>query len=57
MLSRLKRALRSLLRRTQVQRELDEELRYHSVRCLWPERSCSNSQETPTAISYIFTLN
>ena len=29
MLSRLKRALRSLLRRTQVERELDEELRYH----------------------------
>ena len=29
MLNRLKRALRSLLRRTQVERELDEELRYH----------------------------
>jgi putative ABC transport system permease protein len=29
MLSRLKTALRSLLRRTQVERELDEELRYH----------------------------
>ena len=29
MLSRLKRALRSLLRRTQAERELDEELRYH----------------------------
>src|SRR5262245_20026902 len=29
MLSRLKRELRSLLRRTQVERELDEELRYH----------------------------
>src|SRR5262245_20157176 len=29
MLSRLKTALRALLRRTQVERELDEELRYH----------------------------
>src|SRR5215467_3092155 len=29
MLSRLKAALRALLRRTQVERELDEELRYH----------------------------
>jgi putative ABC transport system permease protein len=29
MLGRLKRALRALLRRTQVERELDEELRYH----------------------------
>ena len=29
MLSRLKTALRTLLRRTQVEHELDEELRYH----------------------------
>src|SRR6266498_3918774 len=32
MLSRLKTALRALLRRTQVERELDEELRYHIER-------------------------
>jgi len=28
-----------------------------SVWCLWPAHSCSNSQETPTAISYTATLN
>src|SRR5262245_19850886 len=32
MLSRLKTALRALLRRTLVERELDEELRYHIER-------------------------
>src|SRR5437899_8965665 len=32
MLSRLKTALRALLRRTQVESELDEELRYHIER-------------------------
>jgi hypothetical protein len=32
MLSRLKTALRALMRRTQVERELDEELRYHIER-------------------------
>jgi len=31
MLSRLKTALRALLRRTQSERELDEELRYHAA--------------------------
>jgi hypothetical protein len=31
MLGRLKTALRALLRRTQVERELDEELRHHKI--------------------------
>src|SRR5262245_11627300 len=45
MLSRMKTVLRALLRRTQAERELDEELRYHIERQTEQNIRCGMNQE------------